>query len=152
MAVYAIGADHGGFALKETIKKYLAGKGFEITDYGTFDTASCNYPDIAEKLADAVAGGRHPLGILVCGTGIGMSMAANKVPGIRAAAVSDYFGAKYTRLHNNANILCLGERVTGPGAACEIAELFLTTPFEGGRHQTRIDLIEAIEKRHFNIV
>lgn len=147
-ASYAIGSDHAGFSLKEIIKKYLIDKGFEITDYGSFDASRCNYPDFAEKVAEAVAAGKHPMGILVCGTGIGMSMSANKVPGIRAAAVTEYFGARYTRLHNDANIVCLGERITGPGAACEIAELFLTTEFEGGRHQERVDLIMGIEKKH----
>ncbi|MDP4109353.1 MAG: ribose 5-phosphate isomerase B [Bacillota bacterium] len=148
-ATYAIGSDHAGFSLKEIIVKYLAQKGFEFVDYGTFDAASCHYPEYAEKVADAVADGRHPLGILICGTGVGMSIAANKIPGIRAAAVSDYFSAKYTRLHNDANILCLGERITGPGAACEIAEIFLTTLFEGGeRHRTRLDIVSAIEKKH----
>ncbi|MCX7614815.1 MAG: ribose 5-phosphate isomerase B [Clostridiales bacterium] len=145
---YAIGSDHAGFSLKETIKKYLIEKGFEITDYGTFDTSSCHYPEFAERVADAVAQGKHPLGILVCGTGIGMSISANKVPGIRAAAASDYFGVKFTRLHNDANILCLGERITGPGAACEMAELFLKTPYEGGRHQKRVDIITEIERKH----
>ena len=145
---YAIGSDHAGFALKAALKEYLTKKGYELVDYGTHSSASCNYPEIAEKVANAIVEGKHPRGILICGTGIGISIAANKVNGIRAAAVSDYFGAKYCRVHNDANILCLGERITGPGAACEMAELFLTTEFEGGRHQTRVDMIHDIETRN----
>ena len=142
----AMGSDHGGYTLKQTVKGYLQQKGYEIVDFGTDSTQSCDYPVYAEKVAESVAKGECELGILICGTGIGMSMAANKVTGIRAAVVGDYFSAKYTRLHNNANILCMGERVTGPGAACEIAELFLTTEFEGGRHERRIEKIKQLEK------
>jgi len=145
----AIGSDHGGFSLKEKIRTYLAEKGYEIEDFGTYDTASCNYPEIASKVARAVAAGQFEKGILVCGTGIGMSMAANKVKGIRAAVVGDYFSAKFTRLHNDANIICLGERVTGPGAACEMTELFLNTPFEGGRHEKRVNMIKDLETEFF---
>lgn len=142
----AIGSDHGGYALKEVLKSFLSEKGFELEDYGTYTTDSCHYPEVAEKVARAVADGLFPMAVLVCGTGIGMSIAANKIPGVRAAAVTETFGAKFTRLHNDANILCLGERITGPGAACEIAELFLKTPFEGGRHATRVDMISRLEK------
>ena len=144
----AMGSDHGGYTLKQTVKGYLQQKGYEIVDFGTDSTQSCDYPVYAEKVAESVAKGECELGILICGTGIGMSMAANKVTGIRAAVVGDYFSAKYTRLHNNANILCMGERVTGPGAACEIAELFLTTEFEGGRHEKRVNMIGEIEKKY----
>lgn len=142
----AIGSDHGGFLLKQDIMRHLESEGIEYEDYGCYDTSSVDYPEIALKVANAVSQGRHPLGILVCGTGIGMSIAANKVRGIRAAACSETFSAKYTRLHNNSNILCLGGRVIGPGVACEIVDLFLNTEFEGGRHQRRVDTVMNIEK------
>lgn len=144
----AIGCDHGGYSLKQIVMKFLTDKGYEMTDFGTYTTESCDYPIYAEKVATAVAEGQCELGILICGTGIGMSLAANKVNGIRAAVVGDYFSAKYTRMHNNANILCMGERVTGPGAACEMAELFLTTEFEGGRHERRVNMITEIENKN----
>ena len=142
----AMGADHGGFSLKETIKQHLEAQGHEILDLGTYDTASCHYPVYAEKVARAVAAGQAERGILVCGTGIGMSIAANKIPGIRAAAVSDCFTAQATREHNDANILCLGERTVGPGLAMRIVDTYLAAQFQGGRHQTRLDMIAALEK------
>ena len=142
----AMGADHGGYSLKEIIKQHLMEAGHEVIDLGTHDTSSCNYPVYAEKVAYAVADKDADLGILICGTGIGMSIAANKIPGIRAAAVSDCFTAKATRQHNDSNILCLGERTVGPGLALLLMETFLTTEFEGGRHQTRVDMISALEK------
>ena len=142
----AMGADHGGFSLKETIKQHLEEQGHEILDLGTYDTASCHYPVYAEKVARAVAAGQAERGILVCGTGIGMSIAANKIPGIRAAAVSDCFTAQATREHNDANILCLGERTVGPGLALRIVDTYLAAQFQGGRHQTRLDMIAALEK------
>ena len=142
----AMGADHGGFSLKETIKQHLEEQGPEILDLGTHDTASCHYPVYAEKVARAVAAGQAERGILVCGTGIGMSIAANKIPGIRAAAVSDCFTAQATREHNDANILCLGERTVGPGLAMRIVDTYLAAQFQGGRHQTRLDMIAALEK------
>lgn len=142
----AMGADHGGFSLKETIKQHLEEQGHEILDLGTYDTASCHYPVYAEKVARAVAAGQAERGILVCGTGIGMSIAANKIPGIRAAAVSDCFTAQATREHNDANILCLGERTVGPGLAMRIVDIYLAAQFQGGRHQTRLDMIAALEK------
>ena len=142
----AMGADHGGFSLKETIKQHLEEQGHEVLDLGTYDTASCHYPVYAEKVARAVAAGQAERGILVCGTGIGMSIAANKIPGIRAAAVSDCFTAQATREHNDANILCLGERTVGPGLAMRIVDTYLTAQFQGGRHQTRLDMIAALEK------
>ena len=142
----AMGADHGGFSLKETIKQHLEEQGHEILDLGTYDTASCHYPVYAEKVARAVAAGQAERGILVCGTGIGMSIAANKIPGIRAAAVSDCFTAQATREHNDANILCLGERTVGPGLAMRIVDTYLAAQFQGGRHQTRLDMIAAPEK------
>lgn len=142
----AMGADHGGFSLKETIKQHLEEQGHEVLDLGTYDTASCHYPVYAEKVARAVAAGQAERGILVCGTGIGMSIAANKIPGIRAAAVSDCFTAQATREHNDANILCLGERTVGPGLAIRIVDTYLAAQFQGGRHQTRLDMIAALEK------
>lgn len=141
----AIGCDHGGFEHKNAIAEHLKERGFSVTDFGIYESKSVDYPEIALKVANSVASGENALGILVCGTGIGMSMAANKVNGIRAAAVSDHFSAKYTRLHNNANILCLGGRVIGVGTALELADLFVDTEYEGGRHQKRIDMITEIE-------
>ena len=142
----AIGCDHGGFEHKNAIAEHLKERGFEVTDFGIYENKSVDYPEIALKLANSVAAGENTLGILVCGTGIGMSIAANKVNGIRAAAVSDHFSAKYTRLHNNANILCLGGRVIGVGTALELADLFVDTEYEGGRHQKRLQMITEIEK------
>lgn len=142
----AIGCDHGGFEHKNAIAEHFKERGFEVTDFGIYENKSVDYPEIALKLANSVAAGENTLGILVCGTGIGMSIAANKVNGIRAAAVSDHFSAKYTRLHNNANILCLGGRVIGVGTALELADLFVDTEYEGGRHQKRLDMITEIEK------
>lgn len=141
----AIGCDHGGFEHKNAIAEHLKERGFEVTDFGIYENKSVDYPEIALKVASSVAAGENTLGILVCGTGIGMSMAANKVNGIRAAAVSDHFSAKYTRLHNNANILCLGGRVIGIGTALELADLFVDTEYEGGRHQKRLQMITEIE-------
>ena len=141
----AIGCDHGGFEHKNAIAEHLKERGFSVTDFGIYENKSVDYPEIALKVANSVAAGENTLGILVCGTGIGMSMAANKVNGIRAAAVSDHFSAKYTRLHNNANILCLGGRVIGVGTALELADLFVDTEYEGGRHERRIDMITEIE-------
>ncbi|MEE1007360.1 MAG: ribose 5-phosphate isomerase B [Acutalibacteraceae bacterium] len=141
----AIGCDHGGFEHKNAIAEHLKERGFSVTDFGIYENKSVDYPEIALKVANSVAAGENTLGILVCGTGIGMSMAANKVNGIRAAAVSDHFSAKYTRLHNNANILCLGGRVIGIGTALELADLFVDTEYEGGRHQKRLDMITEIE-------
>ena len=141
----AVGCDHGGLEHKNAIAEHLKERGFEVKDFGTYDTNSIDYPDIALPLAKSVAAKECELGILVCGTGIGMSLAANKVKGIRAAACSEHFSAKYTRLHNNSNILCLGGRVIGVGTAIELTDLFVDTEFEGGRHQNRIDKITAIE-------
>lgn len=142
----AIGCDHGGFDHKNAIKEHLIERGFDVSDFGIYEKKSVDYPDIAVKVASSVAEGESTLGILVCGTGIGMSLAANKVKGIRAAACSEHFSAKYTRLHNNSNILCLGGRVIGIGTALELVDLFVDTPFEGGRHQIRIDKITKIEE------
>ena len=141
----AIGCDHGGFEHKNAIAEHLMENGYTVEDFGIYEQTSVDYPDIAEKLSKSVAAGENVLGILVCGTGIGMSIAANKVKGIRAAACSDHYSAKYTRLHNNANVLCLGGRVIGIGTAIELADIFVKTEFEGGRHQRRIDKITALE-------
>lgn len=148
----ALGADHGGYELKEAIKKHLEEiGGYEIVDYGTDSTASVDYAEFAYKVGTAVAE-EGIMGILCCGTGIGISMAANKVKGVRAACCSDYFSAKYTRLHNDANILCMGGRVVGAGLAIELADVFLNTEFEGGeRHVRRIDQITSIENGTFNV-
>lgn len=137
----AIGSDHAGFSLKEILKKHLEERGITVHDVGPFDSCSVDYPVFAKKLCKAVLEDDCP-GILICGTGIGMSMTANKIPGIRAAVCANGYQARMTRLHNDANVLCMGERVTGPGAAMEILDIFIDTEFEGGRHQRRIDLIE----------
>lgn len=138
----AIGSDHGGFDYKASIIKALQVKGYDVVDMGTYSPESCDYPIIAKKVARAVAKGDFEKGILVCGTGIGMSMAANKVKGIRAAVCGDTFSARATRAHNNANILCLGQRVVGEGLALDIVDIWLTTKFEGGRHERRVNMIE----------
>ena len=144
----ALGSDHGGFLLKEEIKKHLDQKGVEYKDYGCYDESSCDYPVQASKVCKAIQNGEAELGILFCGTGLGISMAANKHIGIRAACCSDYFSAKFCRVHNNANILCLGGRVLGPGLASELVDVFLETPFEGGRHERRVNQITEIENRN----
>ncbi|MBR4231703.1 MAG: ribose 5-phosphate isomerase B [Oscillospiraceae bacterium] len=141
----ALGCDHGGFALMQEIKAHLEELGLEYKDFGTYSADSCDYPVYAEAAARAVASGECDRGILVCGTGIGISIAANKIKGIRAALCSDCFSAEMTRRHNNANMLAMGARVLGGGLALKIVDTFLTTGFDGGRHQRRIDLITAIE-------
>lgn len=142
----AIGCDHGGFELKNRIEKHLEERGIEYKDFGTFDEKSCDYPDIAEKVCGAIVSGSSDKGILVCGTGIGMSIAANKIKGIRAAHVTDVYSAKMTKVHNNANVICLGGRVTGEELAFMIVDSWLDAEFAGGRHQNRIDKISALEK------
>ena len=138
-----IGSDHGGFALKEAIKKHLEERGLEYQDFGTYSSASCDDPVSGRDVATAVAAGECELGILICGTGIGISITANKVPGVRAALCSDCFSAEATRLHNNANILALGARVLGEGLALKIVDTFLDTPFSNDeRHIRRISMIE----------
>lgn len=141
----AVGCDHGGFELMKSVKKHLDESGIEYIDFGTTTGEPVDYPDIAKAVCEAVVSGRCDNALLFCGTGIGISMAANKVKGIRAACCSDYFSAKYTRLHNDANVLCMGGRVVGAGLACELVDVFLNTEFEGGRHQKRIDKISALE-------
>ena len=144
----AIGCDHGGFELKNEIIKYLESENYEVKDFGTYSTDSCDYPDIAQPVAEAVAAKEFDFGILICGTGIGIGIAANKVPGIRAALCSDTFSAHATREHNNANILTMGQRVVGTGLALEIVKTFLNAEFEGDRHLKRIEKITAIEKKY----
>ena len=136
----AIASDHAGYALKESIKQYLSGLSIPYRDFGTNTTESCDYPLFADNVCNSILQRECSQGILVCGTGIGMSMAANRYRGIRAAVCTDEYCAKYTRLHNDANVLCLGARVVGEGLAQEIVQIFLSTPFEGGKHQKRIDL------------
>ena len=142
----ALGADHGGYRLKEAIKKYLDSQKIEYRDFGTFSEASVDYPPIAAKVSHFVADGKAEKGILCCGTGIGMSIAANKVEGIRAAVCTNSYCAEITRHHNNANVLCLGGRVISEDEAVEFTRLFLSTEFDGGRHQRRIDEIASIER------
>lgn len=144
--ILAIACDHGGYELKRDIMAHLDKCGIAYKDFGCDSTASVNYPDYAKKLCSAIKSGECYRGILVCGTGIGMSIAANKHKGIRAACASDTFSVKYTRLHNDANVLCLGGRVVGAGLALEMVDLFINTEFEGGRHQTRVDMLTAIEQ------
>ena len=140
-----IGSDHGGFALKEEIKKHLEDKGVAFTDVGSYDGASVDYPDIAKAACEKIISGECDKGLLFCGTGVGISIAANKMKGIRACCCSDPYSAKLTRMHNNANVLCMGGRVVSAGLAEMMVDLFLETEFEGGRHQRRIDQITAIE-------
>jgi ribose 5-phosphate isomerase B len=147
----AIGADHAGFHLKETIKVRLLESGFAVDDVGTNGEASVDYPDYAAAVAGRVVSGATERGILVCGTGIGMAMAANKVDGIRAAPVVDLESARLSREHNDANVLTLGARITPPDLALEIVRLFLETPFAGGRHQRRVDKIMALQGSHADV-
>ena len=139
----AIGSDHGGFELKEKLMEHLSERGLEYKDFGTYSSASCDYPVYAKAVANAVASGECDRGILICGTGIGVSMTANKVHGIRAALCGDCFSAEATRQHNDANVLCMGARVVGEGLALKIADTFLDTPFSNDeRHIRRISMIE----------
>lgn len=146
----ALGSDHGGFKLKEIIKKELEKKGIEYKDFGTNSEESVDYPKYALAVAKSVAEERCEKGILFCGTGIGVSIVANKVPGIRAAVVNDLFSAKVTKQHNNSNIICLGERVIDEELAVLIVQEWLSGEFEGGRHKKRIDMITTIEKSIIN--
>ena len=141
-----IGCDHAAVSLKKAIMAHLDEQGIAYMDMGT-DGEPCDYPDMAEALCAKITSGEAERGILLCGTGIGMSMAANKIPGIRAAVCSDCFSVRYTRLHNDANVLCMGERVIGQGLAVELVDIFLNTEFEGGRHQRRVDKITALENK-----
>lgn len=143
----ALAADHGGYELKEAIKSHLEAQGIEVTDYGTYSTESVDYPIYAEKAARAVASKECTLGIICCGTGIGVSMVANKVKGVRAAVVTNEFCAEMTRRHNDANVLCLGGRVIDADTALNLVDIFLNTPFEGGRHINRVCMIKDIEEK-----
>lgn len=146
----ALGCDHGGLVLKPAIIEYLTQKGISYTDYGTYTEASVDYPDYAVPVAKAVQSGAADKGILMCGTGIGITIAANKFDGIRAAVVSDEFCAQATAEHNNANILGLGGRVVSPEKAVKLVDIWLNTPYAGGRHQGRLDKITAIEQSQKN--
>lgn len=141
----ALGSDHGGYLLKEELKKHLEEKGIEYKDFGTDSNASCDYPVYAKRVCGAIQSGECEKGILICGTGIGMSMCANKCKGIRAAVCGDHFSAEFTRRHNDANVLCMGARTIGPGVALQIADIFLTTEFEGGRHEKRVSMMMDLE-------
>ena len=142
-----VGSDHAGLKLKTELVSYLKTlDGVELSDLGTHTSDSCDYPDYARLVAQAVANGEADWGLLVCGTGVGMSMAANKVSGVRAAVISDTFSAAATRQHNNANVLCIGERVVGGGLALAILKAWIATDFEGGRHQRRVNKISALEQ------
>lgn len=145
----AIGCDHGGLELKKEVLAYLKGQGHEVEDFGTHSNESCDYPKYGVAVAEAVVGGMFEKGIIVCGTGQGIALAANKVKGVRAVVCSDTFSAEMTRAHNDANILSLGERVVGKGLALKIVETWLNTSFEGGRHANRVDLIKATEDKNF---
>lgn len=141
----ALGSDHGGVALKEVIKNYFDENSIEYKDYGTEAGVPMDYPDIAQTVSHKILDGECDKGILFCGTGIGVSISANKVRGIRAAHVTDVFSAKMAKEHNDAQIICLGERITGPGLAVEIVKAYLASEHQGGRHQRRVDKIMAIE-------
>jgi ribose 5-phosphate isomerase B len=144
----ALGADHAGFQLKQDVRRQLDERGIGYTDFGTDSPDSVDYPDFAQKVGDAVASGGFDRGILFCGSGIGMAIAANKIPGVRAAAVFDADAARLSREHNDANVLSLGGRVTSADQARAIVEAFLSTPFAGGRHQRRVDKIGEIEQNN----
>jgi ribose 5-phosphate isomerase B len=141
----ALASDHAGLALKQALADHLRGRGHAVDDLGPIDTASVDYPAFARRVTDRLADGSADRGLLVCGTGMGMSIAANKVRGVRAALCTNELLARMARAHNDANVLCLGERVVGTGLALAIADAFFETPFEGGRHQRRVDLITALE-------
>ena len=146
MMKLALGCDHGGFPLMEAVRRYLSEKHIEVEDFGCFSTESVDYAPIAAKTARAVAEGQTDYGVLICTTGLGVSMAANKVKGIRAAVCTNELSAEMTRRHNNANVLCMGARMVDESAALRMLDIFLGTPFEGGRHQRRIDQIAQIEE------
>lgn len=146
-----LGADSAGFQMKEKIIAHLKERGIETIDVGAYNAESSHYPEFAYKVATTVASKEADFGILICGTGIGMSIAANKVKGIRASVCSEHFSARYTRLHNDANVLCLGARVIGEGIAIELVDIFLDTEAEGGRHSLRVDMISDIEAGTYKI-
>ncbi len=139
----AIGSDHAGLELKNTVATHLVAGGHEVVDVGTYSSESVDYPDTGRQVADQVAGGQAERGVLVCGTGQGMAMTANKVPGVRAAVVADTFSARMCMAHNDARVLCLGQRVVGAGVALDAVDVWLATSFEGGRHVRRVGKIEG---------
>lgn len=145
----AVACDHGGLTLKKTLVDYLKKQGHEVIDFGTDSTESCDYPDFALPASEAVACGKCQFGILVCSTGIGVSIVANKVKGIRCAHCQDAYSAKYTRLHNDANMLAFGQKLIGEGIMFDMVDNFLNTAFEGGRHQNRVQKIAKIEEKYF---
>lgn len=142
----AIGSDHGGYSLKQVIMKHLDERGLEYHDFGTYNEESCDYPDYGEAVARAVASGEYERGIIICGTGIGISISANKVKGVRCALCGDPYSAEMTRRHNDANMLAMGAGIIGPNMAERIVDVFLNTQFEGGRHARRVGLMMDIEK------
>lgn len=148
--IIAIGNDHAGIELKFELIKFLSDKGIETIDLGPGYNEKADYPDIAEKVCNDVTSGNSELGILVCGTGVGMSISANKIKGIRAAAVSDVYSAAMSKKHNNANVLCIGQRVVGFGLAKMIVEAWINETFDGGRHQDRVDLISNLDNKYRN--
>ena len=145
----AIGCDHGGIVLEPEIIKTLEKKGIEVEDFGCYDESSVDYPDYALKVAEAVSSGKCDKGIVLCGTGIGISIAANKVKGIRAGVVHDEFTAEMISAHNNANVIAIGGRVVSPEKAAKMVGIWLDTPFQGGRHEGRVAKITAIEDKYF---
>ncbi len=144
-----LGCDHAGYLIKDCVIDHVKAKGYNVIEVGTFSADSCHYPIFAHRACKKLQDGEADIGILICGTGIGMSMAANKHKGIRAACCSDTFSARLTRQHNNANVLCFGERVIGKGLALELVDAFLDTEFEGGKHATRIGMVADIENGTF---
>lgn len=143
----AIGSDHAGFDLKESLKAYLQEAGHQVEDLGCHSTDRVDYPHFAQQVALAVAGGQAERGVLVCGSGIGVSIAANRIPGARAALVNEPLSARLAREHNDANVVCMGARLVGPDMAREVLRVFLETPFSGGRHQDRVHQIESVPTR-----
>jgi ribose 5-phosphate isomerase B len=144
----ALGADHAGFPLKEKVRTYLVSKGYEVEDQGPFSRDPVDYPDLAEKVAARVAAQEVKFGVLVCGTGLGMAMSANKLPGVRAATCNDTLSAHFARAHNDANVLAMGGRLTDEATARKILDIWLATPFEGGRHERRVLKIATINQKH----
>jgi ribose 5-phosphate isomerase B len=144
----ALGCDHAGYALKEVITATLDRGGHQVLDEGTWSDESCDYPDFAKRVALRVISGEAERGILICATGVGMAMTANKIPGIRAAVCNDLYTARHSRQDNDANVLTLGARVVGSGVATDIVSTWMETPFEGGRHSLRLDKLDEIERRH----
>lgn len=142
MQAIIIGSDHAGFSLKEKVKEFIENKGFSVEDAGCYDESSVHYPKIAQDLSGRVSRGEFEKGILICGTGIGMSITANRFDNVRATLCHDHFTAKMSRMHNNSNVLCMGARVIGQDVAMEMVETWLDTEFEGGRHQTRLSMID----------